>query len=537
MAAEGLSRRAFSAALAGAPVALKAALGATGPGAAATGKLRAFVAGNSAYFALPRLRTAVADARAVAQRLTQVGYLTTEAIDCDAAALRKRLGEFAAGIEPGTTAVLYFAGHGLQISGSNYFLASDYAAGPGGGVTGALALSEALAEVAGAGPDNCLAIVDACRNNPRPASAGECAAGLASVQAPRGFYIAYSAGSGQTAMDRIDSKDASPNGLFARYLVPNLQASFAVDDIIKRTRIDVARVAASVGHAQHPAIYDQSSPFTLAGEPLTFERGGIVVNETSLIGDAIGLVVGVDWFRSRSHIGQYPGALNDANNFSLSLEEHGVALYGGDVMINPAQSALLEACEKIAAMDKRVIFYFAGPGFQHGGDGYLGTPSDTPGDPFTAATSVMQIARRLGRATKPVLMALDNGLPQYDMAEEALDLTRAPSPEEVLSRYFADSRRPGGLCFGDVAMVYSSNFFQVAQDMLEGAINSPFEIALANALCRPGLTMAELVELVRAEVVNMTAGSQTPIYIGPRAPLDHVWVTPKPDPAGPACAA
>jgi hypothetical protein len=393
---------------------------------------------------------------------------------------------------------------------------------------GAIKLEDVLEKVSKSGPENCLAIVDACRNSPVRSKNIDCASGLASVLARRGFYVAYSAGSGQTAMDNIDANDRSPNGLLARFLLPNLQPTTAIDEVIKRTRVDVSRVAASVGHAQNPAIYDQSTPFNLAGQSVTYQRGGEVADQTSQIADCVCLVVGVNRFKTGTIDLSFEGPLNDARNFSLSLEEHGIELLWNDILMDPNEDELLEAIEEISSLDKRVNFFFAGPGFLNRGDGYLVTNSNVPGSDNSAAITVTKLAERLERASKNVMMAIDCGLPVIEQPERMMNVTLAPSRVGTLSEFYSRRQNADQDCSSPLSILYSANFFQVAFDLQEAAMNSPFEIALANALCRPGLTMSEVSTLVRSEVADMTKRAQTPIFGGSAGALDHVWVTADP---------
>jgi tol-pal system protein YbgF len=72
--------------------------------------------------------------------------------------------------------------------------------------------------------------------------------------------VIYSAGINEQALDRLSRTDKDPNGLFTREFLKYLrQPGLRVDEMLKQVRGAVRTQAAAVGHAQNPAIYDQSS--------------------------------------------------------------------------------------------------------------------------------------------------------------------------------------------------------------------------------------------------------------------------------------
>ena len=103
-------------------------------GAADAGAMRlygashALVIGIDAYTAgWPRLRMAVADARAVAAALRRKGFEVTLRTDLDSEALRRTLREFFAikGADPEARLLLWYAGHGHTIDGEGYLVPAD----------------------------------------------------------------------------------------------------------------------------------------------------------------------------------------------------------------------------------------------------------------------------------------------------------------------------------------------------------------------------------------------------------------------------
>lgn len=229
----------------------------------------ALVVGIDNYTWLEPLRKATNDARAVADTLKSAGFGVTLALDLDADALYDQLARFTAALRPGDDVVIYFAGHGVEVDGRNWLLPADMAPlRPGDEVKlrrAALATDDLLSEITARGPQITLMILDACRDNPFSRQGTRSVGttrGLARLDAPRGTYVIYSAGAGQTALDRLGEGDRNPNSVFTRALLPRLsQPGLSIRDLAQEVRMEVDATARSIGHDQFPAIYDQ-----LAGE-------------------------------------------------------------------------------------------------------------------------------------------------------------------------------------------------------------------------------------------------------------------------------
>ena len=70
--------------------------------------------------------------------------------------------------------------------------------------------------------------------------------------------LIFSAGAGQKALDHLGPNDKSKNGVFTRVFLDQMRKTKGpVDKVLKDTRVQVVRLAQSVGHEQVPAIYDQ----------------------------------------------------------------------------------------------------------------------------------------------------------------------------------------------------------------------------------------------------------------------------------------
>jgi hypothetical protein len=230
----------------------------------------ALVVGNDRYPNLGgdrQLQKAVNDARAVGNALQRLGFQVLRGENLDRAEMVDHIDRFTRAIKPGDMAVMFFAGHGVSIQGGNYLLPTDIPL-PRTGEEGrarnrALGEADVVADILGSKPRVLVMILDACRDNPfRQAGLARSVGsqtGLARGREAEGVFTIYSAGFGQSALDRLGDNDTSPNSIFTRALVPALFRTDAhLADIVIDMREEVARLAATIGHEQYPAYYDQT---------------------------------------------------------------------------------------------------------------------------------------------------------------------------------------------------------------------------------------------------------------------------------------
>lgn len=246
------------------PLLLPILLVALGLTSAHAAKRAALVIGNNAYANVSPLLKAVNDAEAMAQTLEQTGFQVTKVLDAPRRELNFAVQRFVNQIEPGDVAMVFFAGHGVEIRGENFLLPIDVPnAKPGQEdfVTGeAISLNSVLDRLRRRKAQLNIVILDACRNNPFQKSAGRSlgsSRGLARVNAPKGTFVMYSADAGEEALDRLNDTDPSPNSVFTRTLIPMLQQpGMNLVTLARETRRKVRRLALSVSHEQTPAYYD-----------------------------------------------------------------------------------------------------------------------------------------------------------------------------------------------------------------------------------------------------------------------------------------
>lgn len=237
----------------------------------------ALVIGNDLYPNLPadrQLKKAANDATSVADALRSLGFEIVLGTNLGRQAMIDRLADFTARLEPGDTAAVFYAGHGVAIAGVNYLVPSDVPTvneGAEARVRGAsIAEPDVIAELQAKSVRVAFVVIDACRDNPFPRAVGRSIGntrGLADSKPARGIFTLYSAGIGQTALDQLSSNDTAHNSVFTRVFVEQLKRpELHLGDLAVEVRERVAALALTasdgagepVPHDQTPAYYDQT---------------------------------------------------------------------------------------------------------------------------------------------------------------------------------------------------------------------------------------------------------------------------------------
>jgi Caspase domain len=240
---------------------------------AAAEKKLALVIGINDYNEIPKLEKAVGDAQAVGQTLSGLGYDVTTALNVDRRGLNLVLSKLYASVEPGDTVLVHYSGHGVQIENDNYLLPADVPAPTDGNAellkSESLRLLTLIDTLGQKGAGARILIIDACRDNPF-ATGGKRSIGgtrgLANVATDKGTFIMYSAGAGQSALDRLGEGDSTATSVYTRVLLSRLKdPSIKLRDLAASVRDEVEKMGKSVGHDQRPAYYDDlPADFSLA---------------------------------------------------------------------------------------------------------------------------------------------------------------------------------------------------------------------------------------------------------------------------------
>ena len=243
---------------------LAVALSFAGGAADAQNRL-AFVVGNDAYRNVNPLQKAVNDARSVGQSLRQLGFRVTSGENLQWRDFVEKFSAFENSIQPGDTAFLFYSGHGVEIDGANYLIPIDApkVAPEQQSLLKDVSIStdNLIQRLKSRGTRAQIIVLDACRDNPFRQANGRSVGGtrgLAATQAPGGVFMIYSAGVGESALDRLSDNDANPNSIFTRSFLPLLEdPENSLIAVAKQTRAKVKLLASSIGQTQSPAYYDE----------------------------------------------------------------------------------------------------------------------------------------------------------------------------------------------------------------------------------------------------------------------------------------
>ncbi|MEL6317482.1 MAG: caspase family protein, partial [Pseudomonadota bacterium] len=303
---------------------------ALGPLAAAqtpSGKRVALVIGNGAYERVPKLANPASDARAMSAALKSVGFQVVEAVDAGRTELFAALVTFAGQAKGAEAALVFYAGHGVQVSGENWLLPVDAAvAGTTELRADAVRLADVTTALDEAGARVKIVLLDACRDNPFPiASTRSAGQGLApiSTASAAGTLVAFATAPGAVAADG-DGR----NSPFTAALVEELTApGVEIREMLGNVR---SRVYAETGERQIPWVnealigkfYFAGAEPTVPGAPSDAEIGGddsgLTDKEAFELAKEIGTPGAWNAYLQEFLNGRYAGFAEAAMNKTLS---------------------------------------------------------------------------------------------------------------------------------------------------------------------------------------------------------------------------
>jgi uncharacterized caspase-like protein len=202
----------------------------------------ALVIGQSAYRAVPALPNAENDGKRMTELLTNAGFDVTAAPDQSQNEMRQTISDFAAKVAASgsdTVALVFYAGHGLQIDGENYLVPVDVDPKREADIPlQAVRLNDLLNTLGSLPTRMRIIMLDACRNNPFPALNQTAGHGLAIVDTKAGApgsFISYSTSPGSEAEDGNGADSPYTTALLSVAKEPNLP----IEEAFKRVRVAV----------------------------------------------------------------------------------------------------------------------------------------------------------------------------------------------------------------------------------------------------------------------------------------------------------
>lgn len=199
----------------------------------------ALVIGNSAYKTVTALPNPANDTKAMADLLRAAGFDVVSESDLSQSDMRRAIRDFASNVAlkgPDTVALVYYAGHGVQIEGENYLVPVDAKIEREADVAiEAVRLADVMAALASTPSRTRIVILDACRNNPFSAINKTTGRGLAIVDAPTGSIVSYATAPGTEALDGAGNNSPFTAALVDVAKEPNLP----IEQALKRIRLNV----------------------------------------------------------------------------------------------------------------------------------------------------------------------------------------------------------------------------------------------------------------------------------------------------------
>lgn len=197
-------------------------------------KRLALVIGNATYKSSP-LANPVNDARAMADKLRSLGFDVIQRENLKTREIGAVYREFRSKIQPGGTALVFYAGHGLQFKGQNYFPAVDSDINSEEDVPlQSLNLSQLLDNMEEAKAGVSLVFLDACRDNPFARRFRSATRGLAKVEAASGTLIFYATKPGSVAADGDGKNGTYTEALLAQMSEPGVPVELMHKKVINR---------------------------------------------------------------------------------------------------------------------------------------------------------------------------------------------------------------------------------------------------------------------------------------------------------------
>jgi hypothetical protein len=216
--------------------------------AAAAQRRTALVVGNSSYVAASSLKNPSNDATAVAKSLRDLDFSVTLALDLDKEGFERQVRDFASSLDGASAAVLFYAGHGLQVEGRNYLVPVDAKVANEADLPFQLVSLDIVLQKLAGHRITSIVFLDACRDNPlgeklskalgeRASAVGH---GLANVHASAGTLISFSTQPGNTALDGGGRNSPFTKALLHHVATPNVDVLAMLRqvrrDVIEETR-------------------------------------------------------------------------------------------------------------------------------------------------------------------------------------------------------------------------------------------------------------------------------------------------------------
>ncbi|NNG02995.1 MAG: caspase family protein, partial [Inquilinus sp.] len=234
------------------------------PEAAAQDNLKrvALVIGNGTYRNAPALTNPANDVRAMAASLRDLGFEVEQGLDLDTAGMVGTIRRFGASAEGADVALVFYAGHGIQVDGVNYLLPVDVSLQRERDLSYEGIPLDLLTSEVGQARRLGVVILDACRDNPfatqlaqalGPTRSSVLGRGLARVEnVPADTLIAFATSAGAVAEDGQSANSPYTTALLAHMREPGVE----IGQYFRRVRDTVLQ---ATNGRQQPYVYGSLS--------------------------------------------------------------------------------------------------------------------------------------------------------------------------------------------------------------------------------------------------------------------------------------
>ena len=453
-------------------------------GAALADKRVALVIGNSDYQHAPRLANPANDSAAMSDMLRNAGFDVVQLKrDLTATEMRRALRDFADAAFDADFAIIFFAGHGIEIDGTNYLIPTDAMLERDVDVPDEAVPLDRLLSVVEPARKLRLVILDACRDNPfakgmrRTVASRGVARGLARVE-PAGIntLVAFAAKTGSTVADG-DSVNSPFTAALVRYLTrPGLDIrkafGFARDEVLKATN-----------SRQEPFIYGSlgGEDFALVPAPEPRSDTPPAVRQDYELAERVGTLEAWDSFLSSYPDGFYT-RLAQAQRNKLLAEQ--------------ARRTATETARQVEADTRRAAAQKANPSAADTADsdskaGSLPSPEQKPIGPLAALPPPASPANAAS-AAESVMRALQTELRRVGCGPQTISERWDGSARESLARFNTnagtrfDVKAPGA----DVLDVVRNKTGRICPPDCERGYRPNGE-AYAKIVCKDGFELAD----------------------------------------------
>ncbi len=206
-------------------------------------KRLALVIGNSRYTNGQILKNPANDAALMASTLQSLGFEVIKSVDATKQSMEQAIKDFSTKLPDCNVALFYYAGHGIQVDGSNYLVPIDAVLAKKEDCKFEGVEVNYIVQEFEKYPKNVnIVILDACRSNPfRSWSRGVNAEpGFKAINPTSGTIISFATSEGSTASD-----GSGNNGLFTEQLVKQMEIPQPIESVFKKTRVQVQKLSNS----------------------------------------------------------------------------------------------------------------------------------------------------------------------------------------------------------------------------------------------------------------------------------------------------